>query len=266
MQTKQAESAQGWTTTGLHYDDVIRKRQHVRPARRDLIQQALLGNHFPVLSNMVVLAAVLQDAENICAELPPHEYFELIAQLSSAATTIVTIHNGTCGRNNGDSVVAYFLPQLDVGYVASAVRCAIALKSAVAQLSMAWQLRKNWGNSLNLNSALTEGQAWMGVLNGAASEDLVVIGDIVPQTETLAGIGRFGQVWASKSLMGKLPAKERNAMNFGICRTDANGQRKWLRSIYSRVGDLTEPPDDCPSAPRNISNLAVAEIRDTAAS
>jgi class 3 adenylate cyclase len=135
------------------------------------------------------------------------------------------------------------------------------LKIAMARLSKEWQLRKNWLNELYLNTALNEGQEWLGTFQTSTSIEFVVLGDTINHTSRLSDMARYGQVWATKNFMSKLPPEYRDKVQFGIERIGANGQRVMVPSSYSRVSNLVDVESGRYMKLQDIAGLAVAEIR-----
>ena len=163
--------------------------------RRDVVIRTLLSQRLPMLTDLVVLMADLQDSVKICSELPPDEYFELINKIWSTAGYIFRSYYGTYGKHVGDGMVYYFFPQPESNYIFNAAVCAMELKSAMARLSKEWQLRKNWTNELYLNTGLNEGQEWLGTFQTATSIESVILGETINHTARLSDMARFGQVW-----------------------------------------------------------------------
>ena len=229
--------------------------------RRDVVIRTLLSKRLPVMTDLAVLVADLQESVAICSELPPDEYFELVNKIWATAGDIFRRYYGTYGKHVGDGMVYYFFPQPDSNHVMNAVTCAHELKAAMARLSKEWQLRKNWVNELYLNTGLNEGQEWLGTFQTSTSVEFVVLGDTINHTARLSDMARFGQIWATKNFMSKLPAEQREKVDFGIERTGANGQRMMVKSSYSRVVNLVDVESGRYVKLRDIAGLAVTEIR-----
>lgn len=229
--------------------------------RRDMVIRTLLSKRLPVLTDMAVLVADLQESVKICSELPPDEYFELVNKIWSTAGDIFRKYYGTYGKHVGDGMVYYFFPQPDSNYVMNAVICAQELKTAMARLSKEWQLRKNWVNELYLNIGLNEGQEWLGTFQTATSVEFVVLGETISHTARLADMARFGQVWGTKNFMSQLPSDQRDKVEFGIERVGANGQRMLVQSSYSRVSNVVDVESGRYVKLQDIAGLAVTEIR-----
>ncbi len=229
--------------------------------RRDMVIRTLLSKRLPVLTDLAVLVADLQESVKICSELPPDEYFELINKIWATAGEIFRKYYGTHGKHVGDGMVYYFFPQPDSNYVLNAVVCAQEIKSAMARLSKQWQLRKNWVNELYLNTGLNEGQEWLGTFQTATSVEFVVLGDTINHTARLSDMAQFGQVWATKNLLSKLTPEQREKIDFGIERVGASGQRMLVQSSYSRVSNLVDVGSSRYGKLQDIAGLAVTEIR-----
>ncbi|MDD1632410.1 MAG: MerR family transcriptional regulator, partial [Methylococcaceae bacterium] len=97
-------------------------------SRRDVVIRNLLRRRLPVLTQLAVLVADLQNSVGICSELPPEEYFELINEIWSTMSPIFRKYYGTYGKHVGDGMVYYFFPQPDSSYIFNAVACAQELK------------------------------------------------------------------------------------------------------------------------------------------
>ena len=230
-------------------------------SRRDQVIRTLLSQRLPMLTPLVVLVAELQQSAKICAELSPDEYFELINQIRATASDIFRKYYGTDGKHVGDGMVYYFFPQADSHYILDAAVCALELKSAMAHLSKDWQLRKNWLNELYLNIGLNEGQEWLGTFHTAHSLEFVALGETANASARLSQMAQFGQVWATKHFMSKLPAEHRDGIEFGIERVGASGRHVLIRSSYSRVDDLVDVKADHNATLQEIAALSVTEIR-----
>ena len=233
--------------------------------RRAEVIRNLLKKRLPVLTDVAVLVADLQNSVRICTELPPEEYFELINQIWSTMEPIFRKYYGTHGKHVGDGMVYYFFPQPDCNYIFNALLCAQEMKAAMRRISKEWQLRKNWLNELYLNTGLNEGQEWLGIFHIETKVEFTVLGDTISHAARLSDFARGGAIWATKSLLGKLPAEERQRVQFGIRRQDAEGREVLVGASYSRVAKRASL-----NAPRNeklsdIAALPVTEIMEVRA-
>lgn len=233
-------------------------------SRRDMVIRNLLSKRLPVLTELAVLVADLQDSVKICSELPADEYFELINQIWSSAGDIFRKYYGTYGKHVGDGMVYYFFPQPDCSYIMNALTCAQELKLVIARLSKEWQLRKNWTNELYLNTGLNEGEEWLGTFQTATAVEFAVLGDTINHTARLSDFARFGQIWATKNFIERVPAGERKRVKFGIHRTGSDGQRLFVESTYSRLSNLIDLNSGRYEKLRDIGGVPITEIVDLA--
>lgn len=229
-------------------------------ARRDEVIRGLLRRRLPVLTNLSVLVADLQGSVRICSELPPAEYFELINDIWTAMAPIFRKYHATCGKHVGDGLVYYFFPQADSDYLTNSLMCAEEIREATRQLSRNWQLRKNWLNDLYLNIGVSEGQEWLGTYQSSTGVEFTVLGDTINQAARISDLARFGSIWASKSLIGKIPAEHRNLVSYGIRRRAPDGRELFVQSSFSQVQALFEQDGPRLEKLRDIATLAVTEV------
>jgi class 3 adenylate cyclase/DNA-binding transcriptional MerR regulator len=229
-------------------------------ARRDEVIRSLLRRRLPVLTDLAVLVADLQNSVKICSELPPEEYFELINEICCAMTPVFRKYYGTHGKHVGDGLMYYFFPQPDSNYIFNALRCAREIKSEIQKISKAWQIRKNWLNELYLNIGLTEGQEWLGTFQSATSVEFVVLGDSINQAARISDFARYGSIWATKSFIGRLSANERNMVRFGVRRETPEGREVFVASSFALVSALVDLEGGRTEKLRDIAALPVTEI------
>ncbi len=228
--------------------------------RRDDVIRNLLKKRLPVLTDVAVMVADLQGSVRICSELPPEEYFELINQIWATMEPIFRRYYGTHGKHVGDGMVYYFFPQPDSNYAYNALRCAEQIREAMRKISKEWQLRKNWLNELYLNTGVNEGHEWLGVFQIETKIEFTVLGDTINHAARLSDLARQGALWATKNLMGKLSAEERNRVRFGVRRQDQDKNEVFVKASYSRVSELVDLDSPRCEKLRDISALAVTEI------
>jgi len=230
-------------------------------SRRDVVIRNLLRRRLPVLTQLAVLVADLQNSVKICSELPPEEYFELINEIWTTMGPIFRKYYGTYGKHVGDGMVYYFFPQPDSSYIFNAVACAQELRLAIKKISKAWQLRKNWFNELYLNIGVQEGQEWLGTFQSATNIEFAVLGDTINHAARLSDFARFGSVWASKNFVSKLSPEERARVEFGISRRDEGDREHFVASSYSQLGSLVDLESGRYEKLRVIATLPITEVR-----
>ncbi len=228
--------------------------------RRDEVIRNLLKKRLPALTDVAVLVADLQNSVRICTELPPEEYFELINQIWSTMEPIFRKYYGTHGKHVGDGIMYYFFPQPDCNYIFNALMCAQEMKVAMRKISKEWQLRKNWLNELHLNTGINEGQEWLGIFHVETKVEFTVLGDTINHAARLSDFARGGAIWATKNLLGKLPADKRERVKFGVRRRGADGQDVFVAASYSRIADLANLSMPGNEKLSDIAALPVTEI------
>ena len=229
-------------------------------SRRDEVIRTLLRRRLPVLTNLAVMVADLQSSVKICSELPPEEYFELINEIWTTMAPIFRRYHATCGKHVGDGLVYYFFPQPDSDYLTNAIACAQEARLAMQKLSKAWQVRKNWFNELYLNTGITEGQEWLGTYQSSTGVEFVVLGDTINQAARISDVARHGGIWATKSLIGKMPALERERLCYGVRRRAPDGRELFVASSFSIVSSLLEQDGVRLEKLRDIATLAITEV------
>jgi adenylate cyclase len=232
-------------------------------ARRDIVIRDLLKKRRPYLTDLAVLVADLQNSVRICAELPPEEYFLLVNEIWGAMEPILRRHFGTHGKHVGDGMVSYFFPQPDSNYLLNALSCARAMRAEIAEISKRWRGDKNWLNELILNIGVHEGQEWFGTFQTPTHVEFTVLGDTINMAARLSDLARDGEIWSTKSLIGKLAASERERVQYGIRRASDEGPVVVPKS-FSRVSNLIEAADITQTKFADIATLAVTEVFDIA--
>ncbi len=231
-------------------------------SRRDWLIRDVIKHRQPILTPVCALVADVQDSMKICAELPPEEYFELINQIWQTCETVLRKYHSTQGKHAGDGMVSYFFPQPDCNYLLNALHAADELKRAMRKLSKDWQLRKQWVNELYLNIGLNEGEEWFGAYHTATNVEFTVLGDTINHAGRLSDYARFGAVWVTKNLIGKLSPEERKGIRFGIRRVHEEDREIWVPATYSRLANLIDLGNGKFEKFRDIATLAITEIRE----
>src|SRR3972149_2578504 len=210
-------------------------------ARRDEVIRDLLKKHLPVHTDVAAPVADLQGSTNICVQLPPDEYFELINHMWGMVEPIFRKYYGTHGKHAGDGMVYYFLPQPDCCYLYNAVQCAQELREEMRKLTVAWQLRKNWGIELRLKIGLHAGKEWLGTFHVDSKVEFTVLGETINQASRLSDFAQGGTIWTSKNLVSKLSPENRRHIRYGIRRRDEQGVENLIESTFSTISIMNEP-------------------------
>ncbi|MBT3556856.1 MAG: hypothetical protein HN644_03125 [Rhodospirillales bacterium] len=228
--------------------------------RRDIVIRELLKRRRPYLTPLAVMVADIQNSVKICAELPPEEYFELINQIWSTMEPILRKYHATHGKHVGDGLLCYFFPQPDCNYILNAVHCSLEMQEAMQGINSQWRARKNWTNELMLNIGVDEGQEWFGAYQTNTHLEFTVLGDTVNRGGRLSDFASGGTVWASKNLVGQLTQSEREAVRYGVHRTNGEGDKIFVDATFSRISNLVNLELPQNQKLMDLGSLPVTEI------
>jgi class 3 adenylate cyclase len=87
-----------------------------------------------------------------------------------------------------------------------------------------------------------------------------VLGDTINQAARISDLARFGAIWATKSVIGKIPAEHRDRVSFGVRRRAPDGREVFVPSSFSQVQTLLEHETSRLEKLREIGTLALTEI------
>jgi class 3 adenylate cyclase len=220
----------------------------------------LRRKRLPVLADVAVLVAGLQHSTSIWAELPPEEYFELINDIWSTADPIFRRHAGTHGKHPADGMVCYFFPLPSGSYLWNALVAAQELREAMRRVSKQWQLRKGWTNELYMNIGIDEGQEWLGTFKSDSNVDFTSLANTINQAARISDFSRFGAIWATKNLLGKLSAEERQRVRYGVRRKGSEGQHVFVPHVFSNIRRRSGHAAGGGEAAKDVALLPIAEI------
>jgi adenylate cyclase len=207
-----------------------------------------------VLTPVAIVVTSLQDAAGLWVKLTAQEYFELLNEVGVELDRIFRQHHGRPGRQSGEVLVCYFLPQSGgSSYFWNALAAAQQTRAAMRQVSRRWQARKSWDVELCMNIGIDEGQEWMGTLGAG---ELRVLGDAAERAAQMSRASRMGAVLLTRSLVGKLATPDRQRITYGVRRLD--GTDSPLLFTFARLADLAAPA----AVPAPVAELAVAELLD----
>ena len=214
----------------------------------------------PVLADVAVLVAGLQHSTNIWTELPPEEYFELINDIWSTADPMFRRHSGTHGKHPADGMVCYFFPLPTGNYLWNALAAAHELREAMRRVSKEWQLRKGWATELYMNIGIDEGQEWLGTFKSDSNVEFTALANTINQAARVSDFSRYGAIWATKNLLGKLSAAERERLKYGVRRKGSDGQHVFVPYVFSNVRRRTQHPTGGGESLKDVALLPIAEI------
>ena len=212
----------------------------------------------PSITPVAVLVGTLEDAGGLWVRLSAQEYFELLNEVWAELDRVFRRHRGRAGPQGGETLACYFLPQSDGSHLWNALAAAQQMREAVRQVSQRWQERKAWDFELALNIGIDEGQEWMGVVGATGEGALRVVGDTADHAEQLSRVSRCGAILVTRSLLGRLPAEQRQRLKFGVPRLQGSRGEAPLLFTFARLADIAAPQ----AVPARVAELAAAELID----
>lgn len=239
------------TEPGTRSTDTVTKRD----------AKALFRQGAPTLFSFSVLAAELENATKICAELPPEEYFSLIGRVWKSTAFIFKKYFGIYGKHTGNGMIFYFLRDRDSSYLMNAIVCALELREMMKKMSHEWKMNKGCLEDLYLNIGISEGQEFIGTIAAAPAVEFISLGDSVHSARRLSELACSGSVWTTKNLLNRLDEKDRKQIRYGIYRMKQN-RDILVENVFSRVMDLIPQDSLKYSKYVDIGTLPVTEIQD----
>ena len=231
-----------------------------RGAVAGAVTSAGSGNGRPVLTQMAVLFAGLQQPSRLWAELPPEEYFELVNDIWLQLDLV--FGKGSAGIA-GEGMVCYFLAQPGSSHLFNALEAAWDMRAAMRRVSRQWQARKGWTTELFMNTGVAQGREWLGHLRRGPQ----------PGNHRHGGRGRpcRGPVehLARRRRLGDARLRSqtppRGAGQAEIRRTaapDRVGGETLVNSVFSRIENLADLDLPAQEALRAVARLPVTEVLD----
>ena len=212
----------------------------------------------PIVTPVAVLVSTLEDASGLWVKLTAQEYFELLNEIWAELDRVFRKHKGRAGPQGGEVLVCYFLPQEGGSHLWNALAAAQHTREAMRQVSHRWQVRLGWDAARAITLGTAAGQAWRGGGGATGEGALRVGGDTADHAEQLSRVSRLGAVLVTRSLLGKLPAEQRQRLKFGVPRLEGTRGEAPLLFTFARLADIAAPQ----AVPARVADLAAAELID----
>ncbi len=230
-------------------------------SKRELIINELLKHRMPALVSLCVLVADLQDSVKISAELLPGEYFALINSLWDSLGSCFEKYDGIYGKHAGDGMLYYFIKKPGTDYIMNSINCAIELRTRMKEFSGKWQIKKGFIDDMYLNIGINEGQEFFGTIRSAPTVEFTALGDSINYAGRLSDFARFGEIWTTKTVIGKLDSEKLKDIHFGVNR-NVHGRVQFSKNAFSRIIDLIGSEDKNYGKFIDIANLPITQIID----
>jgi class 3 adenylate cyclase/CheY-like chemotaxis protein len=130
----------------------------------------------------------------------PEELMGVLREYHAAMGRLVVAHEGTLERFAGDGMMVFFNdPVVVEDHAARAVRMAIAMRDAMAELQGRWRKR---GYDLHIGVGIAQGYATIGAIGFEGRWDYGAIGTVTNLAFRLCGDARPGQILVSSRVLG----------------------------------------------------------------
>lgn len=226
-----------------------------------LEQLNLQNDNDPVQTVFYILAARLNNAGILQAELLPEEYSRLSNCLVHRFATVIETYGGIFEQQAGIGPVAYFLPKHTSDSPMPVIDCALEIKSQINDISREWKTRKGWLHDIQLNMAMHRADEFIGLLATPLGSALLTHGSALSTCSRLCELASAGQIWSTKDLVNQLDREEIERLNFGIYRS-SNHRQVLVGKSFSRLVDLTDLDLKPMKDDIHISELAATQIFD----
>ena len=111
-----------------------------------------------------------------------------------------------------------------------------------------------------MNIGIDEGQEWLGTFKSDSNVEFTSMATTINQAARISDFSRFGAIWASKNLLGKLSAAERERLRYGVRRKNSDGQHVFVPFVFSNVRRRTSHTAGSGETVKEVSLLPITEI------
>jgi adenylate cyclase len=142
---------------------------------------------------VTVLFADVRGFTRMSESMPPARIVAMLNEVFDRLLEVLFRHNGTFDKYIGDEIMALFGAPVDIPDPAgSAVRCAVAMQAAIADLNVR---RTQAGEPpIAIGVGIHTGEAVCGAIGSAKTLQYTAIGDAVNTASRVCGVARPGQV------------------------------------------------------------------------
>jgi adenylate cyclase len=184
---------------------LTRLRRFLSPQVADLVMSSGEGSILAMhRSPIAVLFCDLRGFTSFASSVEPEVVTDVLREFHAAVGNLVRRFEATVGFFAGDGLMVFFndpLPRPDPG--AYAVRMAVELRDAVAELASDWRRR---GYDLGLGIGVDVGEATLGEMGFEGRFDYSAIGTVVNMAARLCAEAKDGQILVSQPELGSANA------------------------------------------------------------
>ncbi len=218
----------------------------------------------PVKVEFSVLAARLNHAGVLKTQLLADEYCRLVNDICRISIDIAETHGGCIAKHSDSALSAYFLrlDEEDDETAVDTIRCALAIKNRMIDLSREWKLRKSWTQDIALNIGIHHDIGYMGIIRSSVGDSLSSFGDALNIASELAALSQNGEIWATKPLIAGMMESARTKLRFGIQHPDSYRHYVLIQNSFAKVRDLQGADQSPANLYAELQDVAVAQIFD----
>jgi class 3 adenylate cyclase len=150
----------------------------------------------PHRRDIVVVFCDLRGFTAFTEAAEPEEVLDLLREYHAALGSVVAASEGTLDHFSGDGIMVYFNDPLPCPDPAErAVRMAVAMRGAVAELQVQWRRR---GREIGFGVGIAQGYATLGQIGFADRIDYTANGTVCNLAARLCGDAKDGQILTSR--------------------------------------------------------------------
>ena len=181
---------------------LARLKRFVSPRVGELIVSGEIDD--PLKTHRREITVVFTDLRGFTAfteTAEPEEVMAVLREYHKTLGDIITAHDGTVEHFAGDGVMILFNDPMPVAeHELAAIRMAVAMRDAVAELGRAWSKR---GHELGFGVGIANGFATIGAIGFEGRRDYGAIGTVCNLSARLCNEAKSGQVLISQRVLGK---------------------------------------------------------------
>ena len=203
---------------------------------KEKMAQNLFGSHNCSAVSLCVLAIHLQNLDKVADALMPEAYFTLLNQMNRVILSCVTRHNGIKAGCGDDHRYYYFFKQPETDYIMDSLACAFAMQAKVADINRKRKKENQVNDDILTNIGIAEGTEFAGILKFDGEMEFKVLGETPVQAGRLCEFGRDGEIWATKSGIGKIASEDARTISFGIQHTTGD----YVPNVFSKIKNIID--------------------------
>lgn len=170
------------------------------------LAEAISGDNMKLLEphrrRVAVVFVDLRGFTRFAESAEPEEVMDVLAQYHAEMGRLIMQHQGTLERFTGDGLMIFFNDPMEVpNPEESAVRMAVAMQSAAAELKKRW-VRYGW--RLGFGIGITSGYATLGAIGFEGRWDYAAIGTVTNQAARLCAAAEEGQILVADRVLAKV--------------------------------------------------------------